>query len=126
MKSGRMRFLLTFVAAMFLANNVAVAARAFIAGPNGQDSVAVQALDATGGGHLSPVADDQALCLTHCVQSYQSHEQELATNASKGAVSPVPAVPYFLVEIKPAARVAALAPQAAGPPLTILFHNLRN
>lgn len=126
MKSGRIRFLLTLVAAMFLANNVAVAARAFVTGLSGQDSVAVQALDATGAGHLKPVGDDEALCLAHCVQSYSNHEQELATNAFKVAFSPTLAVPYFPVAIKPAAPVVALAPQAAGPPLTILFHNLRN
>lgn len=126
MKSGRIRFLLTLVAAMFLANNVAVAARAFVTGLSGQDSVAVQALDATGAGHLKPVGDDEALCLAHCVQSYSSHEQELATNAFKVAFSPALFVSCLSVEIKPAAPVVALAPQAAGPPLTILFHNLRN
>ncbi len=126
MRSKRIRFLLIFVAAMFLANNVAVAARSFITGLSGQDSVVVQALDATGVGYLQPVDDDQALCLTHCAQSYQNHEQELATNAFKVAFLPALFVPYFSVEIKPAASVVALTPQAAGPPLTILFRNLRN
>ncbi len=51
MKFGRMRFLLTLVAAMFLANNVAVAAGAFITGLSGQDIVAVHALNAAGNGH---------------------------------------------------------------------------
>jgi hypothetical protein len=126
MKSGRLRFLLTFVAAMFLANNVAVAARAFITGLSGQDIAAVQRLDATGVGHLKPVDDDHALCITHCAQSDQNHEQELATNAFKVAFLPPLFVPNFPVEIKPAASVVALAPQAAGPPLTILFRNFRN
>lgn len=126
MKPGQMRFLLTLVAAMFLANNVAVAARAFVTGLSGHDIVTVQALDAPGVGHSMPVNDDQALCLAHCVQSYQNHQQELATNAFKVAFLPALFIPCFSVEIKPAAPVAALAPQAAGPPLTILFHNLRN
>ena len=121
-----MRFLLTFVAMMFLADSVAAAAPALITGLSGQDRVAVQALDAAGAGHMSPVADDQTSCLTHCVQISQNHEQELATDAFKGVVSPAPSAPCFPVEIKPAAAVVALAPQAAGPPLTILFHNLRN
>ncbi|MBI2224859.1 MAG: hypothetical protein HYU44_07875 [Betaproteobacteria bacterium] len=111
---------------MLLANNVAVAARAFITGLNGQDIAAVQALDATGVGHLKPADDDEALCLAHCAQSYQNHEQELATNAFKVAFLPALLVPYSSVAIKPAASLLALAPQAAGPPLTILFHNLRN
>ncbi len=111
---------------MFLANNAAVAARAFVTGLSGQDIVAVQALDATGVGHLIPVDDEAALCLTHCAQSYKNHEQELATNAFKVAFLPALFVPCFPVEIKPAASVIALAPQAAGPPLTILFRNLRN
>jgi len=126
MKSGRMRFLLTLVAAMLLANNVAVAARAFITGLSGHDIAAVQMLDATGVGHLKLVDNDQTSCLTHCVQSHRSHEPELATNAFKVAFLPALFVPRFSVEIKPAASLVALAPQAAGPPLTILFHNLRN
>lgn len=126
MRFKRIRFLIALVAAMFLANNVAVAARAFVTGLSGQAIVAVQALDATGAGHLKPVGDDEALCLAHCVQSYQNHEQELATNAFKVAFLPALFVSCLSVEIKPAAAVAALAPQAAGPPLTILFHNLRN
>ena len=126
MRFKRIRFLLTLVAAMFLANNVAVAARAFVTGLSGQDSVAVQALDATGVGHLKSADDDEALCLAHCAQSYQNHEQELATNAFKVVFLPALFVPYSAVEIKPAASLVALAPQAAGPPLTILFHNLRN
>ena len=126
MRSKRIRYLITFVAAMFLANNVAVAARVFISGLSAQDMVAVQALDATGVGHPMPVDDDMDLCLRHCVQSYKSHEQELATNAFKVAFLPAMFVPYFSVKIKPAASVVALAPQAAGPPLTILFGNLRN
>lgn len=126
MKSGRIRFLLTLVAAMFLANNVAVAARAFITGLSGQEIVAVQALDPTGVGHLNPADEDTALCLAHCAQSTSNHEQVGATNALKIAFLPALFVPGFSVEIKPAASVVALAPQAAGPPLTILFHNLRN
>ncbi len=126
MKSGRIRFLLTLVAAMFLANNVAVAARTFITGLSGQDTAAVQMLDTTGAGHLKSADDNHALCITHCAQSYQNHEQELATNAFKIAFLPALFVSSFSVEIKPAGSVVALAPQAAGPPLTILFRNLRN
>ncbi len=121
-----MRFLLTFVAAIFLANNVAVAARAFITGLSGQHGVVVQAPDATGVGQLKPVNDDADLCLTHCAQSYQNHEQDLATNAFKVAFLPALFVRNSPVAIKPAASVAALAPRAAGPPLTILFRNFRN
>lgn len=125
MRFKRIRFLIALVAAMFLANNVAVAARAFITGLSGQDITEVQMLDATGVGHLKPVDDDHALCITHCARSDQNHEQELATNAFKIAFLPALFVPDFPVEIKPAASVVALAPQAAGPPLTILFRNFR-
>lgn len=126
MKFGRIRVLLTLVVALFLANNVAVAARAFITGLSGQDSVAVQALDATGIAHLTPADEGTALCLAHCAQSYQNHEQQLATNAFEVTFLPALLVPYSSVVIKPAASVIALAPQAAGPPLTLLFRNLRN
>jgi len=126
MRSKRIRFLLTLAAAMLLANNVAVAARAFITGLSAQDIVAVHALDATGVGHLKPVDGDEAVCVAHCAQSYGNHEQAVATNPFKFAFLPALFIPCFPVEIKPAASVVALAPRAAGPPLTILFRNLRN
>ena len=126
MRSKRIRYLIAFVAAMFLANNVAVEARAFITGPRGRGMLGVQALDGAAVESVEAVDDHQALCLTHCAQGCKNHEQELATNAFKRAFLPAVFVPYFPVEIKPAAPVFALAPQAAGPPLTILFHNLRN
>ncbi len=126
MKFGRMRFLLTLVVAMFLANNVAVAARAFTTGLSGQDSVAVQALDAAGIEHLKAVDYDVASCLAHCAQSHRNHEQQLATNTFEVTFLPALAAPCFSVDIKPAASVIALAPRAAGPPLTLLFRNLRN
>jgi hypothetical protein len=126
MRSKQIRFLITFVAAMFLANNVAAAARAYIEGLNGQDVVASQALNATGVGHSASVTDDETPCLAHCAQGYKHPEQKLATNATEGVSIPALFVSFPSLKIKPAASVIALPPQAAGPPLTILFHNLRN
>lgn len=126
MRSGiRIRYLITFVAAMFLANNVAAAVRVSIAGPQGQDMAAAQKPGATGIGHVEFVADDEAVCFRHCAQAHKKPEQEFATNGSKVVFISLRFVPYRSVGIKRTTTAVALAPQAIGPPLIVLFGNLR-
>jgi len=126
MRSGlRIRYLITFVAAMFLANNVAAAVRVSTAGAQGQDMAAAHKPDAAGTGHVEFVADDEAACLRHCVQAYKSPGQKFATTGSKVVFVSLRSVPYRSSGIKRSAPAVALAPQAIGPPLIILFGNLR-
>ena len=126
MRSRRIRYPIIFVAAMFLANNVATAARVSIAGPQGQDMATAHKPGATGVEHGAFVADDAAACVRHCAQPYKDPAQKLATNVSKVVFISFRFVPNRSVEIAPTASVIALAPQAIGPPLTVLFGNLRN
>ena len=126
MKSKRFRYLIALVAAMFLANNVAVAARACAEGLKGQDLDVAQQFSAADVRHVPAAAGDETPCVTQCAQSYKSPEQKLAPNVTEFVSLPIHFVPYFSVEIKPAAAVIALAPRAFGPPLTLLFRNLRN
>ena len=125
MKTGRIRYLLVFFAAMFLANNVAATARACIAALAGQEHAAIQLADANGDEHMCPASGDAARCFTHCAQSLKNDEQKLATDAS-GIVFALPlSVPRVWFKSEPSAFVLAAAPPLVGPPLTILFGNLR-
>lgn len=126
MKSRRFRYLIAFVAAMFLANNVAVAARACAEVLKGQNPDMAQPFSAADARHVSSAAGDETPCVTQCAQGYKNPEQKLAPNVAEFVSLPIHLVPYFSVEIKPTAAVLALAPRAFGPPLTILFRNLRN
>ena len=121
----RIRYLITFVAAMFLANNVAAAVRVPVAGPQGQDMAASQKPGATGIKHVEFVADDEAACFKHCVQAYKNPGQKFATTGSKVVFTSLRSIPYRSAGIKRTTTAVALAPQAIGPPLIILFGNLR-
>src|SRR3989304_2043044 len=56
MRPGRIRYLIVFFAAMFLANNAGASARACTVGLAAQEHTAIQVLDSSGDGHLCPDA----------------------------------------------------------------------
>jgi hypothetical protein len=126
MKKRRFRHLITFVAAMFLANNVGAAAYACLVGLGSLVSVAAPQLDPAGAGHLEHVAGADAPCLTQCVQNYRDPTQELAANGLDIVSLPAPSGPCLAVRTEPTPARVAWAPKAAGPKLFILFRNLRN
>lgn len=112
---------------MFLANGAAAAARACTVNLAGQEHAALKARDAGGDEHLCPESDTATRCLTHCTQGYKSTEQKLVADIP----APVLFAPPFTalhVAFRPAQvpLVVATAPPVVGPPLTILFRNLRN
>ena len=124
MKLSRIRHLLIFFAAIFLANNAAAAARACMVELAAQEHTAIQVLDTGGDKHFCPEADSAANCLTHCAQSYKNDEQKVSFDAPALAIAP-PLSPHrvwFLAESRP---LVIAAPPVVGPPLTILFGNLR-
>ena len=125
MKPSRIRYLLIFFAAIFLANNAAAAARACMVKLAAQEHTAIQVLDTSGDKHFCPEADSAANCLAHCAQSYKNDEQKVSFDAPALAIAPPlsPRRVWFLVESR--LTVIALAPPVIGPPLTILFGNLR-
>ncbi len=127
MKSVLARCWVVLVAAMFLANGAAAAARACTLNLAGQEHAPLQARDAGGDELLCPEADTATRCLEHCTQGYKSTEQKLAADIP----APVLFAPPFTVihaAFRPAQvpLVVATAPPIVGPPLTILFRNLRN
>lgn len=126
MRKRRFRYLITFVAAMFIANNAAASVYACIAGLGSMAAVAATQVHPTGMGHLEQAAGTDALCLTECVQSYRDPAQELATNGLD--IAPLPAFPRTCLSVttEPARARIAWAPKAVGPKLFILFRNLRN
>ncbi len=110
---------------MFLANGAAAAARACTVDLAGQEHPAMQA----GGGdeHLCPESDTAARCLEHCTQGFKSTEQKVTADIP----APVSAPPFTLLHAAFRPEQAALVvvsapPPIVGPPLTILFRNLRN
>ena len=125
MKPARIRYLVLFFAAMFLANNALAAARACMLVPAAPEHTAIQVLVAGCDEHSCPEADSAANCIAQCTQSYKNDEQKVSfdTPAFSNAppVSPhrdwLPAEPGTLV-------IASVAP-VVGPPLIILFGNLR-
>jgi len=118
--------LLAIFVAMFLANNVTAAARACALPFMGEDHAAIQALDARGIEHLCPDADEATRCLAHCTQGFKSSEQGLSADVPLPAFAPGPAVLHVWSPPEQLATAIAAAPAFVGPPLTILFRNLRN
>ena len=81
--------------------------------------------DAGGDGHRCPASDDAARCFTHCTQSFQGDQQKLSTDVS-GIVFAYPfSVPRVWLQAQPRVFVPTAAPPPVGPPLTVLFGNLR-
>lgn len=120
-----MHGLVIFFAAMFVAHNALAAARACIVQFAAEEHAAVQAAEAKANAHLCPESGDAAGCLTHCTQIVKNDQQKFWSDVPGALVSPAPAFLRLLRHPEPVVAALALAPPA-GPPLTILFHNLRN
>ena len=125
MRSGRIRYLLAFFAAMFVANNAVASARACMVQMAAQEHTAIQVLYSGGDEHLCPEADSAANCLAHCTQSYKSDQQNLSFDAPAVAVAPPLSLHRAWIPIELRRLVIASAPPVVGLPLTILFGNLR-
>lgn len=126
MKLARIRYLVVFFAAMFLANNAVASSRACMVQMAAQEHTAIQALDASGDENLCPEADSAANCPTHCTQSYKSDQQNLSFDVHAIAIAPALWLHRVGLPVEPRRLVIASAPPVVGPPLTILFRNLRN
>jgi len=125
MKPARIRYLLIIFAAMFLANNAAASARACMVQLAAQEHTAIRIFDTSSDKHLCPEADSAANCLVHCTQSYKSDQQRVSFDAPAVAVAPPLSLHRAWIPIEPRRLVIAWAPPVVGPPLTILFGNLR-
>ena len=121
-----MRYLLVFFAAVFLANNAVASARACMVQLAADEHTAIRILDSSGNENLCPEADNTAAnCLTHCTQSYKSDQQNFSFDVPAVVFAPPLSVHRAWVPIEPRRLVIASAPPVVGPPLTILFGNLR-
>ena len=125
MRLGRIRYLIVFFAVMFLANNAAAAARACMVALAAEEHTAIQVLDSGGDEHLCPEADSAANCLAHCTQSYKSDQQNVSFDVPAIVFAPPLSLHRAWVPIEPRRLVTASAQPVVGPPLTILFGNLR-
>ena len=125
MRARRFRYLITFVAAMFIANNAAASVYACLAGLGDMAALATtQAHSAMG--HQEQAAGTDALCLTQCAQSYRNPVQEFAAAGSDFVSIPALSGPCLSVKTEPTPTRIAWVPPAAGPKLFLLFSNLRN
>ena len=120
-----MRYLVIFFAALFLANNAVAAARAYAMVLATQEHFAIQALVADCDEHSCPAADSSANCIAQCTQSYKNDEQKVSFDIPAFSIAaPVP--PHRLwLPAEPGTLVIAPVPPVLGPPLIILFGNLR-
>jgi len=85
----------------------------------------MRVLDRSGDEHPCPEADSATNGLAHCVQSHKNDEQRFTFDASTVAVA-APLSPHRAwLPAEPRPLVLSWAPSVAGPPLTILFRNLR-
>jgi len=125
MRSGRIRYLLAFFAAMFVANNAVASARACMVQMAAQEHTAIQVLYSGGDEHLCPEADSAANCLAHCTQSYKSDQQNLSFDAPAIVFASPLSLHRAGFPVRPRSLDLAVAPPVVGPPLTILFGNLR-
>jgi len=125
MRPGRIRYSIVFFAAMFLANNAVASARACTVGPAAQEHTAIQVLDSSGDGHLCPDAGSADDSIAHCTQSYKSDIQNLSFDTPAPAVAPPLLLHRVGGPVGPRLLVLASGPPIVGPPLTILFGNLR-
>ena len=125
MRPGRIRYSIVFFAAMFLANNAVASARACTVGLAAQEHTAIQVLDSSGDGHLCPDAGSADDSIAHCTQSYKSDVQNLSFDTPAPAVAPPLLLHRVGGPVGPRRPVIASAPPIVGPPLTILFGNLR-
>src|SRR3990172_65191 len=126
MRLGRMRYLLVFFAAMFLANNAVASARACMVQLAADEHTAIRILDSSDNENLCPEADNSAAnCLAHCTQSYKSDQQNLFFDATAIVFAPPLSLHRAWIPIEPRPLVIASAPPVVGPSLTILFGNLR-
>ncbi len=127
MKPVRIRYLLVFFAAMFLANNAVASVRACMVQFTAQEHTAIRVLDSSSDTNLCPEADSETNCLVHCTKSFKGDEQKVSFDVPPAtALAPPPTLHRVWFPVAPRRLVYASAPPVAGPPLTILFRNLRN
>ena len=115
-----------FFVVMFLANNAVASSRACMVQLAAEEHTAIQVLDSSGNENLCPEADNVAAnCLAHCTQSYKSDQQNFSFDVPAVVFAPPLSLHRAWVPIEPRRLVSASAPLVVGPPLTILFGNLR-
>ena len=125
MKPARIRYLVLFFSAMFLANNAMAAARACMLVPAAQRHAAICMLNSGCDEHSCPEADNAANRIAQCTQSYKSGEQKVSFDVPAFSIAaPVPPHRVWL-PAEPGTLVISSLPPVGGPPLIILFGNLR-
>ncbi|MFS8086043.1 MAG: hypothetical protein ACMG6H_10465, partial [Acidobacteriota bacterium] len=118
--------LLIVLAAMFVANGAIAAARACMVGLDAHAHTAVRVLDCSGEEPLCPEAAATAQhYLVDCTQCYKGDKPGLFFDTPAVAIAPHLSLHRAWFQPAPRQLVIASVPPVGGPPLTILFGNLR-
>ena len=126
MRTRRFRYLITFVTAMFIANQAVGSVYASVASLGNMLGMASSESHAAAMGHAEHLANADALCLRQCVESYRDQAQALTANGLDKIPMPAASGPSLSVRIEPATNPIKWAQKAVGPKPSILFCNLRN
>ena len=124
MKQTRIRYLLIVFAALFLVNSTMAAARACVAGLAATEHTTTRVVSDCDGPPCAEAAT-AVHYLVDCTHCYKSDEQSVFLDTPALAIAPP--LPLHRVWFLPEPRqpvIASVAP-VVGPPLTILFGNLR-
>lgn len=123
----RMRYLSLFLATMLFASNAAAALRACVANLAPPSHAVACVTVGEGGEQACAQPGDADACLNRCIRNHQSDEQTVAAGAP--VFAPVPGFAVRNIPLPTRLRrelVVVEARPIVGPPLTILFGNLRH
>jgi hypothetical protein len=120
------RWLLGCCAVALVANHAMAAMRACTSDLLGGEHGAIQRLEAQGSTHVCTETTDATQCLPHCAQSAKSTEPNIPTDVPTLVIGTSDIVVLVSQGFSTPAPAAVSTPPAVGPPLTILFRNLRN
>ena len=121
-----MRWFLGLCAAMLIGNNAVAAVRACSLELTGSEHLAIHPREAQADRHVCPDSDDANRCLAHCTQSAKTTEPNVSSDVPMPVVAPLASDVFVFFRHTAEVVVAVDPPRVVGPPLTILFRNLRN
>lgn len=119
-------WILAFAAAMFFANQAGAATYGCDFPADAQAHVTAPPSDADESAQSASVNHVDQLCMRQCALTSEAQSNPLAAASSDTIPLPIRVESFLLVRLGPASTRVAYAPPAAGPPLSLLFGNLRN
>lgn len=126
MKHIPITWIVAFAAGMFFTNQAGASVYGCDSAADVQAHITALPSDADEGAQSARLSHVDQICMLQCARSSESQSNPLAAPSSDTIPVPIRAESFLFVRLESARARVALAPPAAGPPLTLLFHNLRN